>query len=118
MKASEAKCKKAYIQSALSSWRQKTNELNMDRDGKKMWNLIRAMNDERKQSAPIVLVILIDKDEQIYTGWRAANCFIDDYQETSTLKMPHSRRHEVNDEMKRLQREKNLALNLWNNLST
>ena len=73
----------------------------MDRDGKKMWNLIRAMNDESKQSAPIV----IEKDEQMYRGWRAANCFIDDYQETSTLKVPHSRRHEVNEEMKRLQRE-------------
>ena len=59
------------------------------------------MNDESKQSAPIV----IEKDEQMYTGWRAANCFIDDYQETSTLNIPHSRRHEVNDEMKRLQRE-------------
>ena len=35
LKASEAKCKKAYIQAARSSWRQKTNELNMDRDGKK-----------------------------------------------------------------------------------
>ena len=67
----------------------------------KMWNLIRAMNDESKQSAPIV----IEKDEQMYTGWRAANCFIDDNQETSTLKIPHSRGHEVNDEMKRLQRE-------------
>ena len=62
LKASEAKCKKAYIHAALSSWRQKTNELNMDRD--KMWNLIRAMNDESKQSAPIV----IEKDEQMYTG--------------------------------------------------
>ena len=75
------------------------NELNMDRDGKKMWNLIRAMNDESKQSAPVV----IEKDEQMHTGWRAANCFIGDYQETRTLKIPHSRRHEVNDEMKRLQ---------------
>ena len=101
LKASEAKCKKAYIQAARSSWREKTNELNMDRDGKKMWNLMRAMNDESKQSASIV----IEKDEQMYTGWRAANCFIDDYQETSTLKISHSRRHEVNDEMKRLQRE-------------
>ena len=34
LKASEAKCKKAYIQAARSSWRQKTNELNMDRDVK------------------------------------------------------------------------------------
>ena len=66
-----------------------------------MWNLIRAINDESKQSAFIV----IEKDEQMYTGWRAANCFIEVYQETSTLKIPHSRRHEVNDEMKRLQRE-------------
>ena len=87
LKASEAKCKKAYIQAARTSWRQKTNELNMDRDGNKMWNLIRAMNDESKQSAPIV----IEKDEQMYTGWRAAKCFIDDYQETSILKIPHSR---------------------------
>ena len=35
LKASEAKCKKAYTQAARSSWRQKINELNMDRDGKK-----------------------------------------------------------------------------------
>ena len=66
-----------------------------------MWNLIQAMNDESIHTASIV----IEKDEQMNTGWRAANCFIDYYQETSTLKIPHSQRHEVNDEMKRLQRE-------------
>ena len=69
LKASEAKCKKAYIHAARSSWRQKTNELKMDRDGKKIWDLIRAMDDERKQSAPIVM----EKGEKMYTGWRAAN---------------------------------------------
>ena len=35
LKASEVKYKKAYTQAARSSWRQKTNELNMDRYGKK-----------------------------------------------------------------------------------
>ena len=35
LKANEAKCKEAYIQAARSSSREKTNELNMDRDGKK-----------------------------------------------------------------------------------
>ena len=69
LKASEAKCKKAYIHAARSSWRQKTNELKMDRDGKKICDLIRAMDDERKQSAPIVM----EKGEKMYTGWRAAN---------------------------------------------
>ena len=53
----------------------------------------------------------------MYTGWRAGNCFIDDYQETSTLKILHSRRHEVNDDMTKDCRERNLAPNIWNNLS-
>ena len=96
LKACEAKCKQTYIQAARASWRNKTSELNMDKDGKKLWNLIGSMNDERKQAAPII----IEKDQKMLTGWRAANCFIDDYQDISTLEVPDSRRREINEEMK------------------
>ena len=52
-KAASAKCRKAYNQSARSSWREKTANLNMD--GKKLWTLMKSLNDERKKTAPIVI---------------------------------------------------------------
>ena len=104
LKASAAKCKKTYIQAARTSWRQKTSELNMDREGKKLWNLVRAMNDEERQRTPI----FIEKNQEMMSGWRAANCFIEDYEQTSNIDVPDDRRQQVHQEMKNLHNEEDV----------
>ena len=68
-KASSAKYKKAYIQAARKSWREKTESLNLDKDGNKLWKLAKAMNNEYTRSAPIC----IQQDEERMTRKRAAN---------------------------------------------
>ena len=91
LKASTAKCRRTYIQSARASWQRKTEELNMDRDSKKLWNLTRAMLDEERQPPPIV----IEKDNKLFSGWHAANCLIDNYKEIGNLSISDGQRQHL-----------------------
>ena len=45
-KASNAKYRKTDVQAARTSWRERTEKLNLDRDGNKLWKLTKAINDE------------------------------------------------------------------------
>ena len=47
LKASTARRGKAFNKAARTSWKQKTERLNLDKDGQKLWKLSKAMNDER-----------------------------------------------------------------------
>ena len=58
LKAATAKCRKAYNQSARSSWREKTANLNMDRDGKKLWTFMKSLSGERKKTAQIMIFLV------------------------------------------------------------
>ena len=80
-KACNAKYRKAYIQAARTSWREKTEKLNLDRDGNKLWKLTKAMNDEDTKSSPV----MIQRDQETVTGKSAANCFIDSYEQVSNI---------------------------------
>ena len=62
---------KAYIQATKTRWRDKTEKLNLDRDGNKLWKMTRAMNDEETRSSPV----MIQRDKETVTRKRAANCF-------------------------------------------
>ena len=75
LKASTARRRKAFNKSARTSWKQKTESLNLDKDRQKLWKLTEAMNEEDTKQIPI----------GIERGRRgAANCFIDTYEEVST----------------------------------
>ena len=63
-KASCAKYKKTYIQAARKSWREKTESLNLDKDGNKLWKLAKAMNNEGTRSAPICIQQGEKKDDR------------------------------------------------------
>ena len=94
-KASEAKCKKTYIQEARRSWNEKTEKLNFDKDGTKLWNLTKALNNE--QSYPTT--ISLEKDGKTITGKEVANCFIDNYEDTCSVYIPSERKKEVQAEL-------------------
>ena len=83
-KASCAKYKKTYIQAARKSWREKTESLNLDKDGNKLWKLAKAMNNENTRSAPIC----IQQCEERMTGKKAANCFADHYEQVGNVTIP------------------------------
>lgn len=94
LKACSAKYKKTYIQAARKSWRDKTESLNLDRDGNKLWKLAKAMNDEDTRSASIC----INQDQEMQTGRRAANCLADHYAQVSNINIPDDRKREVHDD--------------------
>ena len=49
LKAAIAQHRKTFIQEARRSWQEKTEQLNLDKDGNKLRRLTQAMNDENKK---------------------------------------------------------------------
>ena len=100
-KASCAMYRKVYTEAARTSWKEKTESLNLDRDGSKLWKLTKAMNDETSRAAPIV----IQQDQESITGRKAANHFIDTYEQISDIKIPEERRQQIHEEKRTLDQE-------------
>ena len=61
------------------------------------------MNDEDTKQVPIV----IERGQEIVTGRRAANCFIDTYEEVSSIQVPDERKREIHKEIKEHQAQPN-----------
>ena len=102
-KASTARHKKAFNKAARTSWKQKTESLNLDKDGQKLLKLTKAMNDEDTKQIPIV----IERGQEMVTGRRAANCFIDTYEEVSSIQVHDERKREIHKEIKEHQVQPN-----------
>ena len=68
----------------------------MDRDGNKLCKLAKTMNDEETRSSSV----MIQKDQETLTQKKAANCFIDSYQQVSNIMIPENRKQQENDRIK------------------
>ena len=55
LKASAGKQRQTFIQGARRSWHEQIEQLNMDKEGNKLWKLARVLNDETSRSSPITL---------------------------------------------------------------
>ena len=97
-KACSAKYKKTYIQAARKSWREKTESLNMENDGNKLWKLAKALNNEDTRNASIC----IHQGQEMHTGRRAANCLVDHYEEVSNIVIPEINKREVHEERRNI----------------
>ena len=93
LKAATAKHRQTLIQETRKSWHEKTENLNLDKDGSKLWKLAKILNDETNRSSPITL----QKDQQLLSGKKAADHLMDQYAETSTLQIPPGREKEVKE---------------------
>ena len=93
LKAASAKHRRTFVQEARRAWQEKTADLNLDKEGNKLWHLARAMNDESSRGSPITLV----QDGELVTGKQAANTFARQYAETSNLHVPEDREREVRE---------------------
>ena len=96
LKAKTASYKKAFIQAARNSWKKKTESLNLDRDGNKLWRLARMINDEKTSTAPIIL----DAEGETLTGKQAADYLMNSFEEVSNLEVPKERKKEVLEQQK------------------
>ena len=99
LKATTAKYKQAFIQAARNNWQKKTENLNLDRDGTKLWKLARAMNDENTSRTPIVL----QHEGNVLTGKQAADHMIDSFERISNILVPENRKKEVQRELQQQQ---------------
>ncbi|PVD27237.1 hypothetical protein C0Q70_12392 [Pomacea canaliculata] len=68
----------------------------------KLWKLARAMNDEDTRSAPIV----IQQAQDMLTGRKAANAFIDSYEEVSNITVPEEKKQQVHEERREFNQRK------------
>ena len=68
LKDSTARHRKAFKIVAKTSWKQKIESLNLDKDGQKLWKFTTTMNDEDTKQVPIVII----RGQEMVTGRRAA----------------------------------------------
>ena len=93
LKAINAKHRQTLTQEMRRSWHEKTENLNFEKDGSKLWKLAKHLNDEKSQSSPITL----QEGQELLRGKKAADCFINQYAETSNLSVPAERQKEVKE---------------------
>ena len=55
LKAANATFRKEYLSTTRKSWHEKTEKLNVDRDGHKLWKIAKSLNQEENQASPIVI---------------------------------------------------------------
>ena len=73
LKKASAKYVKATNTNACKSWQEKTSNLNLERDGQKLWKLVRSLNGEYdNRQSPLV----IEKEGEMLGGKAAANALI------------------------------------------
>ena len=93
-------CKAQYLKTKLEctrkSWREKTENLNMERDTTKMWRLTRALNDEGYAGQKITL----EENGKTLAGGPAANTFAKAYAQESNITVPRHLEKEVRQEEK------------------
>ena len=94
LKAASANHQRTLIQEARKTWQKKTEQLNLDLDGKKPWNLVAALNEKKPKSPQIVL----EHEGKLCAGKQAANILIKQYVETSDLQVPTDRKRETRKE--------------------
>ena len=94
LKAASAKHQRTLSQEARKTCHEKTEQLNLYRDGKKLWNLVAALNDEKPKSPQIIL----EQEGKLCAGKQAANILIKQYAQTSDLQVPTDRKRKTREE--------------------
>ena len=88
---------KSYItQAERSNWIKKTGNINLDKDGNRLWKLARAMNEEKSASAPVV----IEQNQQLWSGKQVADHFMNNFQKVSDVEVPEDKEKEVREDQK------------------
>ena len=87
LKQVNAKFIRARNDARRKSWISKTADLNMEKDGKKLWRLTKQLNDEGSRYSKITLI----QDDTLIYGKTAANLFADTYQQASNIQVTTQR---------------------------
>ena len=93
LKEATARYKLNCTKAARESWHEKTSELNLDKDGNKLWKLAKALSDETMSYSEVTL----EDNNRLLTGRTAADHFIDNYERVSRLEIPAERKAAVHE---------------------
>ena len=95
-KEAEDRFKKESINTANNAWKEKTENLDMDKNGNRLWNLIRAINKEPNSFSPPVL-----ESEQgtPLPPKQTANMFLEHFQNVGDIQIEKGKTKEVKKEI-------------------
>ena len=85
LKKASAKYVQATNTNARKSWQEKTSHLNLERDGQKLWKLVRSLNGQYDiRQSPLV----IEKEGEMLGGKAAANALLSHYKSVGNIELP------------------------------
>ena len=90
----KTQCTRSRTQSKRNSWHEKTASLNMENDTTGLWNLTRALNNDKAPKSKTV----IEANSELISEKRAANFFADLYQKQSTTHVAQEHIKQVREE--------------------
>ena len=96
LQETKAKFLRTKLENRRRTWREKTANLNMEKDTKKLWNLTKALNDEGTKGQKITL----EEDGRTLSGRTAATNFARAYAAESNIDTPQHRLKEIRQEEK------------------
>ena len=96
LQETKAKFLRTKLENRRKTWREKTANLDMEKDTRKLWNLTKALNDEGTKGQKITL----EEDGRILSGKTAATNFAKVYAAESSINTPQHRRKEIRQEEK------------------
>jgi uncharacterized protein YaaR (DUF327 family) len=82
---------KSKLQQLRTSWHEKTQALDINKDSFKLWQLTKTLNGDRPERKRTV----IETNGELQEGKRAANTFAKSYQQASTVTLPKERTRDV-----------------------
>ena len=92
----KAKFLKTKLEAKRRSWRQKTSELNMEKDQTALWRLTKCLNEEDSRGSTITL-----DEGGMLIGKQAADCFAKTYEKASDLDVKADQRRKARKEQER-----------------
>ena len=96
LQRAKAKFLKTKLEAKRRSWRQKTGELNMEKDQTALWRLTKCLNEEDSRGSTIT-----QDENDILIGKQAADCFAKTYEKASDLDVKADQRRKARKEQER-----------------
>ena len=96
LQRAKAKFLKAKLEAKRRSWREKTESLNFQKDGRKLWKITKQLNEEDSRGQKITL----EEDDSILIGKQAADRFAKTYEKESDIEITTTQRREARKEQR------------------
>ena len=100
LKAKTTKFRRESNMAVRNSWHKKIARLNLERDGQKLWRLVKSLNGENNRSSPIIL----EENNRFLTKKQAANHFAKQFSQVSDISVCNQRRQVVRQEIRERKR--------------